>query len=263
VDRPLTVPPSAPLTPLLERARAALAAVRIVLVQPSHPGNVGSVARAMKTMGLGDLRLVAPRDPLALENAEALALATGASDILAQARVHASLDEALASCQWSVALTARSRDLAPTLLDPQDAARHALERGAAAQSVAFVFGNERYGLDNDSVMRCMACCTIPTQPDYSSLNLAMAVQIVAYECQRAAQALAPPAAAPAPLATEAQREQLFGHLQEALIALQFLDPEHHTKLMYRLRRLFSRAALEPDEVNILRGICTAILENRP
>jgi tRNA/rRNA methyltransferase len=241
----------------------ALQKVRIVLVQPSHPGNIGSVARAMKTMGLSDLRLVAPRFPDALSHSDALALATGAVDVLERARVHATLDDAITDCQWSTALTARFRDLAPIELTPAAAAERAVARAQHGQSVAFVFGNERYGLDNVSVMRCMSCCTIPTSPGYSSLNLAMAVQIVAYECQLAAERATTDRAAPPELGTHAEREQLFAHLEQALVALQFLDPVYNTKLMHRLRRLLSRAELEHDEVNILRGICTAILENRP
>ncbi len=242
----------------------ALSRVRIVLVEPSHPGNIGSVARAMKTMGLSDLRLVAPRSADALSHPEAIALATGAVDILKAAKIHNELDKALADCPWSAALTARVRELAPLELAPERAAQTALLRARQSEAVALVFGNERYGLDNESIMRCQACCTIPTSAEYSSLNLAMAVQIMAYECRLAAGVARPASTeAGAPRATHAEREQLYAHLEAALVELQFLDPVHHTKLMHRLRRLFARADLEHDEVNILRGICTAIQENRP
>lgn len=217
----------------------------------------------MKTMGLSDLRLVAPRYCDALSDPEALALATGAADILGRARIHGDLNEAIADCQWTAALTARSRDLAPPEASPREAAQAAVTRARASQTVAFVFGSERYGLDNTSVMRCSRCCTIPTSADYSSLNLAMAVQIIAYECQLASLDLGDKVPAAIEMATQQEREQFYAHLEHALVALQFLDPEHHTKLMFRLRRLFARADLEHDEVNLLRGICTAIMENRP
>lgn len=254
--------PSEPLH-AAEASASLLRAVRIVLVNPSHYGNVGSVARAMKTMGLVDLRLVAPRFADALTHPQAIALATGASDILESARMHATLDEAIGDCEWSAALTARARELAPAELAPRAAAQIAVQASSQGQNAAFVFGSERYGLDNASVIRCLSYCTIPTSPTYSSLNLAMAVQLIAYECHLAVMGQ-PGAMPPGPtLATHAERELLFAHLERALLALRFLDPEHHTKLMHRLRRLFGKISLERDEINILRGVCTAILENRP
>lgn len=243
----------------------ALGRIRVILVGTSHPGNVGSIARAMKTMGLTELVLVAPRDPLVLRHSEAVALASGAADLLEAARVVATLPEALSHCHYAVALSARRRELSVPALDPGGAADLLVERASLGECVALVFGSERYGLDNEDVMRCNAIASIPANPAYTSLNLAMAVQIMAYECRRAALT----GAAPAPegprsavaMATHAEREQLFEHLERALVAVGFLDPQHHPKLMHRLRRLFARTGLEADEVNILRGICKAILEH--
>lgn len=236
----------------------------IILVSPSHPGNVGSTARAMKTMGLSRLALVAPRFPDVLGLPDTIALSTGAADILESAQIFASLPEALAPCHWAVAISARSRELAPMQLAPRQVAERAVANSVGQVRTALVFGSERYGLDNQDVMQCQALCTIPTSTSYSSLNLAMAVQILAYECRLAA------ASAPSPdrgilpqnLSSEAEREQLFEHLQKALIALEFVDAQHPTKLVAKLRRLFSRTLLEHDEVNILRGICSAILSPR-
>jgi len=243
--------------------KSPLDRIRIVLVSTSHPGNIGAAARALKTMGLSRLSLVTPRYADALTDSDALALATGAADVLANTSIHPTLASALEGCVWAVAMTARNRFYSPPEMSPRAAAQRAVQLGASDGEVAFVFGSERYGLDNEDVLTCQACCVIPTSSNYSSLNLAQAVQIAAYECQLASRdqtSEIDPAVAQ--LATIEEREQLFTHLQEALIAIDFLDPVNPKKLMQRLRRVFSRNHLEHEEVNILRGICSGILTTR-
>lgn len=241
----------------------ALQRIRFVLESTSHPGNIGATARALKTMGLAHLSLVTPRYADAIHHADALALATGADDVLSAAEVHPTLTSALQDCVWTVALTARNRFYSPSMMSPREAAQRAFEVASQGGKVAFVFGSERYGLDNDDVMTCQAVCAIPTSASYSSLNLAQAVQIVAYECQLASLATATVTHAdPATLATIEEREQLYTHLQEALIAIEFLDRDTPTKLMHRIRRIFARNELEHEEVSILRGICSNILAPR-
>jgi len=237
----------------------------VVLVDTSHPGNIGSAARAMKTMGLGSLVLVNPRFADALAQPEALALATGATDILNRARVVDSLDEALRNSHFALAFSARGRDLAPPHLALEAAVSQCIRAAAQAQSIALVFGSERYGLSNDEVMRCQAYTSIPTSAQYTSLNLAQAVQIAAYECQRAWRLFTGDegvAEQVEPLARAEERERMFAHLEEALVHIDFIDPDNPRRLMQRLRRLFSRTALEAEEIAILRGICTHILSDR-
>ena len=236
---------------------SALADLRIVLVEPSHPGNVGAVARAMKVMGLERLALVAPRYPDVLRQDDALAFASGAGDVLAAATIHTTLDDALGDTVHAIALSARDREYAPPAIDLRATAADAVAR---AGGVAFVFGSERYGLSNEDVLRCQARCRIETSTAYASLNLAQAVQLVAYELRLAALARgdAPAATAPPP-ASHAEREALIGHFEEALLAIGYLDPNAPKKLMPRLRRLFARAELEREEVQWLRGIAKAML----
>jgi len=230
--------------------------VRIVLCRPNHPGNIGSAARAMKTMGLGDLRLVAPeRFPAP----EAEWLASSAADVLARARLHATLSEALGDCVAAFALSARPREWSPASLAVREAAGAALAR-AAEGSVAFVFGNETAGLSNEEVFACQALVHIPTSAQYTSLNLAQAVQIVAYELRMAVGAQRPPARAEMP-ATLQDMEGLYAHLDEAGLASGFFDPADPKRLRERWRRLFSRVSLEREEVNILRGLLRALLQN--
>ena len=252
----------------------ALDRIRIVLVEPSHPGNIGAAARAMKVMGLSHLALVAPRHADALTQSEAFALASGAVDVLEHATVHATLDDALAGTTHAIAMSAREREFSPPLRSLRDAACEATglvcntASRASAELVAFVFGSERYGLSNDDVLRCQARCRIETSEVYASLNLAQAVQLVAYECRHAALAskafvdsspLAPtPSSSPA-LASHEEREALIDHCEQALIAIGYLDPDAPKKLMPRLRRLFARARLESEEVQWLRGIAKAML----
>ena len=251
-----------------------LASVRVVLVAPTHPGNVGAVARAMRTMGLRDLRLVRPRR---FPSAEATERAAGAFDVLDRARVVDDLPEALADCRWAVAATARPRRLEWGRLDPEEAGRE-LVRRAAAGPVAAVFGRESAGLANDEIDRCQAVLRIPTDPGFRSLNVAAAVQIAAYEIARAAaraETAAPAEGADAGCSrtggreggdgggdrpgavTAADLERLFEHFETALADIGYLDPERPRLLMRRLRRLVVRADVDRAELNILRGILTA------
>lgn len=231
--------------------------IRIVLCRPSHPGNIGSAARALKTMGLSDLRLVAPeRFPAP----EAEWMATHAVDVLRAARVHASLVEAIHGCVAAFALSARPREWSPQVLDVRDAAGKAR---ALDGPVAFVFGSESAGLTNDEVFACQHLVHIPASDDYSSLNLAQAVQVVAYELRVAALGGAVPAARGEKLATVQDIEGLYAHLEQAAIESDFLDPGSGSKLRERWRRLFSRVpALEREEINILRGLLNALGNSR-
>jgi tRNA/rRNA methyltransferase len=245
--------------------------VRFVLVETSRPGNVGAAARAMKTMGFHDLVLVKPRYEQVLMHEEAVAFASGAQDVLQQARVVNSLDEAIADCNVVAGLSARLREFSPPLKQPREFAASISASMAASNTAsntdqstlqaALVFGNERFGLSNEQMERCNVLLHVPTNPDYSSLNLAQAVQIMAYECRMATVSsthMPSGIGFQGELAKAEQIEGMFSHLEQALIDIDFLDPAHPKKLMSRLRRLFSRSALETEEVNILRGIAQHI-----
>ncbi|MBR8297025.1 RNA methyltransferase [Burkholderia cenocepacia] len=236
---------------------------RFVLVEPSHPGNVGAAARALKTMGFSRLVLVAPRVPHVQSDPEAIAMASGADDVLASAHVVPTLGEALSGVHWSIALTARTREYGPPRLAPRAAATQASAQ-VGTGDIALVFGNERTGLANEHVEQCSALAHIPANPAYSSLNLAQAVQVLAYELrvaflEQASEPSAQPQAEAGTLAQSDEIERMYVHLENALIALDFLDPCNPKKLMPRLRRLFARTGLEREEVNILRGIAKHIL----
>ncbi len=249
------------LTP--PRESAALDRIRIVLVETSHPGNVGAAARAMKVMGLSRLELVTPRYADVTTQPDAIAFASGANDLLERSSVHATLDDALAGCTHAIAMSAREREYAPPLATLRDAATEASKRARNADGdVAFVFGSERYGLSNDDVLRCQARCRIETSAVYGSLNLAQAVQLVAYECRLAAQTTPAPLIDEPLAATHEEREALIDHLERGLLAIGYLDPANPKKLMPRLRRLFARARLERDEVQWLRGIAKAMLRTK-
>ena len=224
--------------------------IRVVLSHPAHPGNIGAAARALKTMGLSRLYLVRPKrfvDP------EARALSTNALDVLARAVVCDSLDEALQGTTLSIAVSARTRVIAHASLDARSAAAEAVAR-AQTDEVAFVFGNETTGLSNDEGMKCNRLASIPSHADYTSLNLAAAVQVITYECRMAALGPRAPAAPTAELATHEELENFYEHLERNLYASGFLHPKYPRRLMKRLRRLFSRVVLEKEEVSILRGI---------
>ncbi len=228
--------------------------VRVVLVAPSHPGNIGAAARAMLTMGIGRLVLVAPRrfpDP------QAVALASSATAILDGARVVATLPEALAGCVLAVGLSARPREFAGRVLPVRAAAVEAIGH-AAHGDVALVFGTEMSGLSNDELACCGAVATIPANPDYASLNLAAAVQVVAYELRVAAAGGDVWRAPRFEPATADEVEALYAHGEKTLVAMRILDPRMPKRLLPRLRRLFARAGLEKEEVNILRGILARI-----
>jgi len=238
----------------------SLARIRVVLCRPSHPGNIGAAARALKTMGLRDLRLVEPKR---FPAPEAQWMASHARDVLDAARVHDSLASAIGECVAAFALSARPREWSPRVLTLRAAAPLAVQR-AAGGPVALVFGNESAGLTNDEMMACQFLVHIPADPGYSSLNLAQAVQVAAYEVRAAVARPAQSAAharADKP-ATVRDVEGLYAHLEEAAVASGFLDPADPKKLRERWRRLFSRVELEREEVNILRGLLRALLARR-
>src|ERR1700674_3037176 len=233
---------------------SALDRIRVVLVETSHPGNIGSAARAMKTMGLSRLYLVRPKTVL---NAQAQAMAVGAADVLAHAVMCASLDEALQGTVLAVAVTARRRDLSHPSANAREAAI-----GAAAEArladVAFVFGPELSGLSNEDVLKCQRIAHIPANPEYSSLNIAAAVQVLSYELRMAAGLADLPATTGGALASFEEVERFYAHLEGTLAEVRFLDPAHPKRLMTRLRRIFGRVRLEHEEVQILRGVLKMI-----
>lgn len=228
--------------------------IRIVLCETAHPGNIGAAARALKTMGLAQLALVAPErypDP------QAEWLASGATDVLTGARVCATLDEALSGAAFAIACTARPREIAVPMVSARGAAQRAVEV-ARGQPVAFVFGNETYGLTAAEVNKCQLLATIPASPEYTSLNLAAAVQVITYELRLAALGDEAAGGKPRQLATHEEVERFYEHLERVMLEHGFLNPDHPKKLMPRLRRLFNRAHLEQEEVNILRGVIKAL-----
>jgi tRNA/rRNA methyltransferase len=230
--------------------------IRIVLCRPSHPGNIGAAARAMKTMGLTDLRLVAPER---FPSPEAQWMATHAVDVLENARIHESLEDAIQDCASAFAMSARPREWSPQVLDARAAAARAAELD---DEVAFVFGNESTGLTNEEMFACQYLVHIPANPQFSSLNLAQAVQVVSYELFMTGQPQV--GARPEKLATVQDREGLYQHLERAAVASGFHVPASGSRLPERLRRLFSRVpALEREEVNILRGLLKALLAKWP
>jgi tRNA/rRNA methyltransferase len=229
--------------------------LRFVLVETSRAGNVGSVARAMKTMGFSDLVLVAPRCGEPLQDAEAVAFASGAIDVLEGARIVGSVAEALEGCNFAAAVSARLREFSPPVWSPRDFSSHVAN--AAELRPALILGNERFGLPNEIVEGCNVLINIPANPAYSSLNLSQAAQVLAYECRLAAQGenrTQTGVGFHGEAASLAQVEGMYTHLEEALVAIGFLDPANPKKLMPRLKRLFARTGLETEEVNILRGI---------
>ena len=238
--------------------RAALDRVRVVLINTTHPGNIGATARAMKVMGLTSLHLVTPK---VFPHADATALASGADDILQRAVVHDSLDGALADCPLVLGTSARLRSLPMPMFDARRAARQALQE-SGAHEVALLFGRERYGLTNEEMMRCQYLVNIPANPEYSSLNLAQAVQIMAYELRMAALGVADVSLPPLDWdpVDDGQLELFFEHLEQTLLDIRFLNPKQPKKLMMRLRRLFNRARPDQNEINILRGILKASQE---
>lgn len=233
--------------------------IRIVLVGTTHPGNIGAVARAMKNMGLSDLYLVNPK---AFPHEDATARASGASDVLERTKVVDSLEKALVDCVYVAGASARSRTINWPSMGPRDCAERMIRENANGD-VACVFGPEKTGLHNDDLDLCHTLLTIPTDPGFSSLNLAMAVQVFAYEV-RVARMLdeGPVFDVEAPPATSDEMEHFYEHLENVLRDIRFLDPDNPRHLMRRMRRLFIRARPDKNEVNILRGILTAVDRTR-
>ena len=231
-----------------------LSNIRIVLDHTSHPGNIGAAARALKTMGLQHLHLIEPRR---FPHAEADALACDAKDILQNAQVHATLDQALAGCVFAAGLTARKRHMGHTCVDVREAAQRLIQI-AATQEVALLFGNEAHGLSNDELAKCQIMISIPTDEAYTSLNVASAVQIMAYELRMAWLNAPAPAQAPVELARLDDIELFYKRLEETLIRIQFLDPDNPKRLMPRVRRLIARTEIEKEELNILMGMLKSI-----
>ena len=237
--------------------------VRFVLVGTTHPGNIGATARAMKVMGFNRLHLV---DPKVFPHADATAMASGADDVLADCEIHQDLTSALAGCGLVLGSSARLRSLALPQLDARAAARRAVKESAGADrgtEVAVLFGQERAGLSNEQIQRCHYLVHIPTNPDYSSLNLSQAVQVLAYELRMALLEFDGTEQPPRdwqPVGQE-QMEHFYEHLQKTLLDIGFLNPDQPKMLMARLRRLFNRARPDQNEVNILRGWLSATDQN--
>jgi TrmH family RNA methyltransferase len=230
--------------------------VRIVLIDPSHPGNIGSVARAMKNMGLEDLVLVRPRS---FPHPEALALSAGADDVLARAATVATLPEAIADCSFIAGTTSRPRSYHWDFMTPRDVAAR-IGQFPDDTRAALLFGSERYGLANADLEHCNVLVRIPANPDYCSLNLAMSVQLLSYELLLAREQPQSHRQLELPLAPSADVEHFYGHLAQVLGEIGFEDRTGH--LMERLRRLFNRAQLDRNELNILRGILSAVQGRR-
>lgn len=250
--------------------KALLSPLRVVLVATTHPGNIGAAARAMKTMGLQQLVLVQPKQ---FPCAEATARASGADDILARATVVPDLDAALVDCRLVIGASARLRRLSWPQLGTRESAQRSIEFTASGQAVALVFGREHAGLTNEELERCHYLLNIPSDADFSSLNLGAAVQVVSYELRMAALHYEQSAKMSqqsqdavddypeqdfGELATADQLAGFYEHLQQVLIELEFLDEEHPRKMMRRLKRLYSRAHMSQTEVNILRGILSLV-----
>jgi len=233
---------------------------RFILLGASHPGNVGAAARAMKVMGFHDLVLVAPRLADVMAHPEALARASGAADILLQARVAPTLAEAMEGVTYACATAMTPRDFGPPTHAPRELF---VDLARSGHRVAFVFGSERFGMSNADVYRCHACVSIPTDPAYGSLNLAQALQLIAYEWRLALGGFGVlPRTLDNKLASVAQVQGLLDHWQHALVEIGFLDPAAPKKLMPRLNRLINRAQLSTEEVDILRGMARA-MQKRP
>lgn len=234
-------------------AMGDFSAICVVLSRPSHPGNIGAAARAMKTMGFADLRIVAPRS---FPDPQAQAMASGALDVLERARVFATLEEAIGDSVLAVGFSSRPRDLSHPPRSLRETAPEIL-RAASDGRVALVFGNETFGLTNEELARCRLLAMIPANPQYASLNLGAAVQVACYELASAAARFAPPQDLPRNMATVEEIEGYYAHLERLMIDAGFLDPAQPKRLMERIRRLYARAGLEREEVQFLRGMLAA------
>jgi len=233
--------------------------IRIVLINTSHPGNIGSTARAMKTMGLTELYLVAPHQ---FPHPKADEMASNAADILQNAIVVNTLDEALADCSLVVGTSSRSRSIPWPMLSPREFAEKAIKE-SVEHKVAVIFGREQSGLTNEELHRCHYHLHIPSNPDYCSLNLASAVQVIAYELRVASEADGVASDVwDYRFASADEMEGFYKHLEKVLVEIDFLNPDAPRQLVPRLRRLFNRARLDEMEINILRGILTAATKYR-
>jgi len=252
---------------------------RFVLINTSHAGNVGAAARAMKVMGFDDLVLVAPRWANVLRREETIQRASGALDVLHRARIVETLDEALDGMAHLCATAMTPRDFGPPTRAPrahfsgllgqrESLSNQALNAPAhqapRPESVAFLFGSERFGMQNDDVYRCHVALSIPTDPSFGSLNLGAAVQLIAYDWREALGGFGVQAATAEPrLADAAAVSGMLAHWEEALSDIGFLDPASPKKLMPRLNQLFNRAQLSPEEIHILRGVAKAMMRSTP
>ena len=236
---------------------------RFVLINTSHAGNVGAAARAMRVMGFDDLVLVAPRWPDVLTREETVQRASGALDVLEKARIVATLDEALEGMSYLCATAMTPRDFGPPTSTPRG---HLPELAQSPHSVAFLFGSERFGMSNDDVYRCHVALTIPTDPEFGSLNLAAAIQVIAYEWRTALGGFsnhavrAEPVEAAENLADAPAVAGMLAHWEQSLVKIGFLDPHAPKKLMPRLNQLFNRSRLTPEEIHILRGVAKSMAE---
>lgn len=230
--------------------------VRIILVETSHPGNIGAAARAMKNMGLTELVLVSPQE---FPSDQAVFRAVSAGDVVKEARVVASVDEAIADCQLVIGTSARDRKIPWPMLSPEQCGVRSAAAAASGQKVGIVFGREASGLTNEELQKCHFHVNIPTGEAYSSLNLAMAVQVITYEILKAKQADEPVDEQwDMPYADAAAMEFFFEHLEQTLIQVKFHDPDNPRRMLTRLRRLFNRVRADEMEINILRGFLSAI-----
>jgi tRNA/rRNA methyltransferase len=236
---------------------------RFILINTSHAGNVGACARAMKVMGFDDLVLVAPRWANVLRREETIQRASGALDVLNNARIVETLDEALDGMTHLCATAMTPRDFGPPTVAPRahfESLVNASPGKVAHSGVAFLFGSERFGMTNEDVYRCHACLSIPTNPNFGSLNLGAAIQVIAYEWRLALGGFAVEAATPEPVLADARQVAgMLAHLEESLVAIGFLDPQAPKKLMARLNQLFNRAAVTQEEIHVLRGVAKVIL----
>lgn len=238
---------------------------RFILIQTSHAGNVGAAARALKTMDFDDLVLVAPRWPNVLRREETIQRASGALDVLKNARIVETLDEALDGLSHLCATAMTPRDFGPPTRTPRqhfDSLLHHAATPCQETGVGFLFGCERFGMANEDVYRCDVALQIPTNPQFGSLNLAAAIQVIAYEWRQALGGFALPVEAitPPTRADAAQVAGMLAHWEQALVAVNFLDPAAPKKLMPRLNQLFNRAQLQAEEIHILRGVAKAMIE---
>lgn len=237
---------------------------RFVLMHTSHPGNVGAAARAMKVMGFSDLVLVAPRFDDVLSREETLAMASGATDVLSGARVVGSLTEALEGVHYACATAMTPRDFGPPTHAPREHFQVLAQQAGLGLRVAMVFGGERFGMANEDVYRCHACLSIPTAPDFGSLNLAQALQVIAYEWRQALGGFGVAARTPEPVWADGRQVQgALDHWETVLLGTGFLDPAAPRKLLPRLHQLANRGLLTQEEIHILRGIARSVQKLLP